>query len=79
MIDVTAQLWNALNSGATPIIVVYYHDLGTRRSVMDQVLSIAPPDWPVRETSSIDEALSQPDALVLLTPQDERRAIPTCQ
>lgn len=75
MADPVAQVWNALQSGASPIVVVYYADLGLRSAVVDEVVSIAPPDWVVHRCTSVVEALEHPDRLVLLCPQEERTVI----
>lgn len=75
MADPAAEVWNALNSGATPIVVVYYPDLGARRAAVEEVASIASPRWPLHETSSVPDALEHPDSLVFLIPGDERAAV----
>lgn len=75
MADPTAEVWNALNSGATPIVVVYYPDLGVRREAVASVASIASPRWAIHETTSIMDALAHPDDLVFLLPDDELAAV----
>ncbi|ATB35854.1 hypothetical protein CYFUS_001268 [Cystobacter fuscus] len=70
-----ASIANAIQrDGGDGIVVVYYPDLGTRDWLVDEVESIAGADMSVR-TDSVAEARQRPDALVLLTPVNERAAI----
>lgn len=75
MPDPAAEVWNALNSGASPIVVVYYPDLGARRAAVEEVASIASPKWPLHETTTVSDAWEHPDSLVLLIPEDERTVV----
>ena len=70
-----ASIANAIQrDGGDGIVVVYYPDFGTRDWLLDEVESIAGAEISVR-TDSVAEARRRSDALVLLTPVNERAAV----
>ena len=70
----TGVLWRILRSGS-PVAVVFYPESTTRAALMEEVELMAPPERRVIRAQEIEAAFQDMDAIVLLTPENEARAV----
>lgn len=76
MADPAESLWAALHGGSSPLVVVFYGDLGLRERALAEVESLADPAWPILRVATLGEAqVAPPGHLVLLAPDDERSTV----
>jgi hypothetical protein len=74
MRDASGSLWKLAHT-QTPIGVVIYSDYTQRDELLAELELLAPGGIQVLRATTLEEALPHPDALVLLTPPDERAAV----
>jgi hypothetical protein len=67
-------LWRILRSGS-PVAVVFYPESTTREAQLEEVELLAPPERKVIRAREVEAAFRDPEAIVLLTPDDEARAV----
>lgn len=75
MSDPTSTVLNALlRDGGDGLVIVYYPDFSRREWLLGEIESIAAPAPTVR-VECVEEALANPNALVLLVPPNEAETI----
>jgi hypothetical protein len=67
-------LAKALQS-ARPLVIVFYEEPSSREQLIEDIQLLAPGGMEVRRTSRIEDAFTAEPMLLLLTPEDERRAV----
>lgn len=77
MTNPTASLASALDRDTAAFVVVYYAEDEARERIMAEVDSLVSPSTPRLVTDDIDAALTHPDTLVFLLPNDEQDAVLT--
>jgi hypothetical protein len=70
----TGVLWRILREG-NPVAVIYYPESATREALLEQVALLAPEDRSVIRARDVEAAFRDPDAIVLLTVDDEPGAV----
>lgn len=70
MRDASGALWKLAHT-KTPIGLVIYSDYAQRNELLSELELLAPSGIQVLHANTLDEALPQPNALILLTPPDE--------
>jgi len=69
-------IWKVLHSGLSPIVIVLYGQPEDLRDVVEQVETIAHPEWMTRTVRAVLDAVQAPPSiLVLLLPTDEVQAM----
>ncbi|MBM3268586.1 MAG: hypothetical protein FJZ01_13130 [Candidatus Sericytochromatia bacterium] len=75
MRDYASSLFGALERDAGGIAIVWYPDLGMRDWLVGEAASFALASANPLRTTSVEEAVREPDRLVLLVPADEVEAV----
>jgi hypothetical protein len=70
----TGVLWRILRE-ANPVAVIFYPESATRAALLEQAELLAPDDRRVLRARDMEAAFHDPDAIVLLTPDDEPGAV----
>jgi hypothetical protein len=70
----TGVLWRILREG-NPVAVIYYPESATREDLLEQAELMAPPERKILRASDIEAAFRDPEAIVLLTLDDEVGAV----
>jgi hypothetical protein len=74
MSDSTGTLWGILQ-GDGPVGVVFYSSPSDRESLIELCHLLAPTNRPIERTKAVEAAFQDLDALLLITPDDEHRAV----
>ena len=75
MRDATPCLYNAIYRDTGGVAMVFCPDIASRNSLVEEVEDMLPSrECAIRETS-VTEALKRPSQLILLVPDDERKAV----